>query len=145
VEFEMEARVTRSLLDSGRVISRAGNVAALLAGAGCLLPGSALSLWVFSLSLLCWIAGCWLAVRVAIDASLYRVFARGDSAAAGKALDGLLVRLRLRSSQRAQNLADRSPGDRCQGALRLWRCQIAAFTAQLAILVAAVIQRGWSI
>jgi hypothetical protein len=136
MEFEIEARLTQSLLDSGRVISQAGNVAALLAGAGWLLPGPSLSRRAFLVSLLCWIAGCWLAMRVAIDASLFRVFAEGDSAATGKALDDLLVRQGFGNPQNDRNLADRS-----RGALRLWRGQIAAFAAQLAILIVAGVAR----
>ena len=62
MEFETGARLTQSLLDSGRVISQAGNVAALLAGGGWLLPGPSLSRRAFLVSQLCWIAGWWVAV-----------------------------------------------------------------------------------
>jgi hypothetical protein len=57
-EFELNARLTYSLLDSGRGIARAANVAALAGSAGSLLPGPSLSRLVSALSLLCWIAGC---------------------------------------------------------------------------------------
>jgi hypothetical protein len=49
---EIEARVTCSLLDSGRVIARVANIAALIGGAGLLLPGPRLSRVTFAVSLL---------------------------------------------------------------------------------------------
>ena len=124
---ETEARIMHSVLDSGRGVTRAANVGALIAGAGLLLPVPFPSRVAFAASLLCWIAGCWLAVRVAIDASLFRVFAEGDQEAVGEKLDQLLAR--------------RKVVDRSRGALLLWRWQIAACFAQLTILIAAGILR----
>jgi hypothetical protein len=136
---EMEACLTYSLLDSWRVTARAANFAALVASAGVLLPGPSLSRWIFVASLLCWMVGSWLAMRVSIDASLFRVFAEGDSQAVGTALDELLIRLGFPSSQ-----CERSVTDRSRGAVHLWRCHIAACAAQLGVLIAALTLTLWS-
>jgi len=140
MSFNIAARLTYSFLDSGRVIARAANVAALIAGAGLLLPSPSLSHWIFAASLLCWMAECWLAMRVAVDASLFRVLAEGDADAAGKELDVLPIGLGFRHAQ--QTL---TPGERTRGALRLWRAQIAACAAELILLAAAGILRLGSI
>ena len=134
--FDLDVRFTCSLLDSGRVTARAANITALAGSVGSLLPGPSLSRWVAVLSLLCWIAECWLAIRVAIDASLLRAFWQGDSEAAGKALDELLVRAGFRKSQQARTFDDRS-----HGWLGLWRAQIAVCAVQMAILLAALVLR----
>ena len=79
-------------------------------------------------------------MRVAVDASLFRVLADGDTEAAGKELDALLTSVVFRHRQKAL-----TPGDRSRRSLRLWRTQITTCAAELAFLFAAEILRLWSI
>jgi hypothetical protein len=70
--FDCEA--TASMLDSGRVLALASQVAALIAAIS---PWNSLAHRVlFAAVLLLWPLVCWLAIRVAIDASLFRAMAK---------------------------------------------------------------------
>jgi hypothetical protein len=139
-----EWRLLSGFLDSGRVISRTANVAAILAGAGFLLPGLRWSRPLFALSILCWLAECWLAVRVAIDASLCRAF-EADPERAGRALDDWMARHGLRRARLNRPLLHRTTAERSRGALLLWRWQIGAFAVELATLLTGGILAGWII
>jgi|GEM_PF-2579072 len=113
-----------SVLRSGAVIAQAGHVLALVAGFGWFSTGR----WALTASLLVWLVHCYIAIRVAIDASLFV-----DLAGREDALDEWLLRFGLRKS-----LSPRSLDDRTRASLRLWKLQLAAFALQ-AILLAL----GW--
>ena len=137
---KMHSRLTFSLVDSGRMIAQAANVAALLAGAGLLLPGQFLSRLMFWSSILCWFTGIWVAARVAMDASLLRALAAEGSGTDGKARDELLVHFQLRGPRPARTITDRS-----RGAIRLWPWQIAVGIAQFAMIICGGILKGWAL
>jgi len=120
--------VTSSFLDSGRSIANAANAGAIVAGLGCLWDGRATSRSTLFASVIFWLIECWFAVRVSIDASLFRVLAEDDEEGAQR-LDAILDR------------PGRPIEDRTRGALTLWRKQIAAFALQLATLAAGIALR----
>jgi hypothetical protein len=73
---ELDSRVTASFLESGQ-LANASHAAAVVAGFGAVAAHSAVAGFLFSSSMLCWLCECWFAVRVAIDASLFRRLAGG--------------------------------------------------------------------
>ena len=120
---EFECAFTASFLSSGHVLSNVSNCAALMAAAGILFTHTRL---LFAGSLLCWPLACYLAVRVAIDASLFQELA-GAPADAGRELDEML-----------RVPKERTISERSRGALQLWKYLILAVAVQLAILAAAL-------
>jgi hypothetical protein len=79
--------------------------------------------------MMCWLAGCYLAARVAIDASLFRQLA-DDPSERCRDLDEWLHRD-----------TERTLTDRTRGALALWRWQVAVAVVQLMALAAALLLR----
>ena len=120
--------VTSSFLDSGRTIAHAANAAAVVAGLGCLWEGPVASRSTLAASIVFWLVECWFAVRVSIDASLFRVMAE-DADEGARRLDAMLDR------------AGRPIEDRTRGALAPWRKQIAALVLQIAALAAGIVLR----
>jgi hypothetical protein len=129
VKPEFECGATASLLDSGRTLAHASHVAAVVAGVGVILAHAAVVRVVCAVSMSCWLAGCYFAVRVAIDASLFRELA-GDPSERCRDLNEWL-----------HSDAERTLADRNRGALALWRWQVVLLVVQLTALAAAVLLR----
>jgi len=123
----------RELLGIGAVLANTGHAGAVVAGIGSAFTQAPTIQMIFAASILCWLVGCWLAVRVAIDASLFRALA-AEPEDGGKKLDELLTGWGLR-----RNLKERGMADRSRGALGLWRRQVAALAIQLTALAAAIV------
>src|SRR5207248_2999265 len=68
----LDDSITASFLESGWTLARASHTAALVAGIGSAAAHSTVQRIVFSGSLVWWLVMCWFAVRVTIDASLFR-------------------------------------------------------------------------
>jgi hypothetical protein len=129
----LDDRITASFLESGRTLARASHTAALVAGIGSAAVQSTVARIVFIGSLVCWLVECWLAVRVTIDASLFRHLA-GDPEDHWRRLDELMDGWGLR-----RTTASRSAADRGRGAIGLWRRQAIALAMQLVTLITAVL------
>jgi len=122
---EAECRVTASFLESGRVVCHASHCGAAMAGLGVLLARAAGARLLLAGSLPFWLAGIYLGVRVAIDASLFQLLA-GGAGDGWQALDELRAR------------PARTLEERRGGAMRLWVCLLAAVAIQLALLMAGL-------
>lgn len=131
-----KCRVLASLLDSGSVLANAANTLLVVTALGfgvATSPGGRLA---FALSGFAWVASCWAATRVAIDASLFSELT-ADPNTGGQDLDESLNDLGFQ-----QHRNHRTAQDRCRGALRLWRYQILAVAVQIsALLVGAILMR----
>jgi len=123
-----DARATAAVLRSGSNIAMAGHVAAVLS----LLPISkgGLMAWIGLGSLLVWSAGVYLSIRVKIDAGFFELLAEHPA----ERLDRFLEATGLR-----RPLVSRTLADRRRGALRLWRALVFAVTAQIALVLAAIV------
>ena len=130
MDGDFDCKVTASFLDSGRVLANAAHAGAILAGLGCFISLAIAARAFFLISILFWFAGCWFAVRVAIDASLFRALTGSEDL---QKLDALLSRWRL-----VKQPKDRGIEDRSRGALRLWRRQATVLTLQLSALLAGI-------
>jgi hypothetical protein len=131
---DIECGVVASILDSGATLANASHAAAVIAGFGVLAhPLVAAARFAFAGVILCWFAGCWLAMRVRIDASLFRMLTE-EAATRSRRMDELLLGWGFVKRPR-----ERSIDERCRGALRLWRFQVAAFVIQCCGLVAGLI------
>jgi hypothetical protein len=130
---EVKPTTVASLLDSGATLANAGNAAAVIAGFGCLFAHSTSARAAFAAAILCWLVQCWLAVRIRIDASLFRMLAE-DPGARARQMDELLIAWGL-----VKRIRERSLDQRCRAALRLWRFQVAAFAIQCCLLAAGLI------
>lgn len=86
--------------------------------------------------LLCWLAGCYLAVRIHLDAGLFELLARDPAQAPGQ-LDDWLAAAGLRPSTGVE----RSVEERCQGARRLVRHFAIVWLVQMAALAVAMVRR----
>ena len=128
-----ECSVTASILESGRVMANAGHAGAIVAGVGSAFAHTAIVRMIFAASILCWLVECWLAGRVAIDASLFRTLAT-EPEDGGKMLDELLTGWGL-----GRNLKERSMADRSRAALGLWRRQAAVLAIQLTSLATGIV------
>ena len=133
-----ECGVTASLLSSGASLTTASNCAAVIGAVGSLLAHSTAARMIFLAPVLCWPAGCYFSVRVAIDASLFRELALADQDS-GAALDEL-----LRSRGLARERPNRTIGDRSQGAVKLWKRLIAITGLQIVASLAATIVEVWT-
>ena len=129
---DLESRLTARFLDSGRMLANAGHVAALVAGAGAVAAPSTVGRLAFGSSLLAWTIGCWFAVRVTIDTSLFHLLAE-EPEDGWRRLDELLRDSRLRRMPHGRTVADRTAG-----AIGLGRRQTIALGIQLATLLTAV-------
>jgi hypothetical protein len=128
----LECGVTASFLESGKALAAASHTGALVAGVAILIVHSLVPRVVFASSLLCWVAGCWFGLRVAIDASLFRALA-AEAEDAWPRFDALLVEWGLRRTTR-----ERSVAERIRGALALWRKQGMLLALQLVTLVSGM-------
>jgi hypothetical protein len=122
-------RVLAAFLDSGRIVNLSSHTVALIP-AGALLFSAADShpaqlCW--SLCLLLWPLQCWLALRVAIDAGLFKVLAV-DSETLNR-FDEV-----LRDWQLRRKSLPRTAAERCRAALGLWRRQVLVGAVQIATL-----------
>ena len=125
----MNPNIAASFLRSGRTLANAANAAAVVAGVACFISNPAYTRILLAGSILLWFVECYYAMRVAIDASLFRAMSV-DADAVARDLDAFLKRSAGRPLQ-----------DRTRGALELWRRQIAALVVQLATLFAAIVLR----
>lgn len=134
---DMDSRLAASFLESGSTLGMTSCAAAVIAGLGGVTAHSIAICLLYSTSLVVWLAECWFAVRVAIDASLFRCLG-AEQEDAWQRVD------ELRSGWRfLQSREGRSAADRRRGAMALWRKQLIALTTQLTILtVAMVLQAG---
>jgi hypothetical protein len=129
---QLVSNTTVSFLESGRMLARVSNAAAVVAGVGSVIVHSAIRL-LFAGSMLCWLVEVWFAVRVHIDASLFRQLA-GESESSWKRLDELLTSYGYhRPSENC------SVSDRASRAMALWRHQVATLAIQLASLAIALL------
>ncbi len=135
---EFECAVAAGFLRSGQVLSNCANCAALIAAGGALLAHAPAARLLFTTSVLCWPAGCYFAMRVAIDARLFCELGR-EGAEGGQALDEVLHAWGLANPKPGRTVAERS-----RGALRLWRRQMAAVAVQLAAMAAGLLALAWS-
>jgi hypothetical protein len=120
-------------------LSHAANIAAVIAGIGFWYESFGFSADALVASLGLWLIQCWLAVRVAIDRSLFFTLAASGEESA-ECLDTLLVDWKLLKAPKPRTLADRS-----RGALRLWRMQQVALMLQLVTLGLGMILRAVSL
>jgi len=130
---QLDSSITASFLESGRTMANAGNVAAVVAGIAVAIVHSSVGRLLFAASMLCWLTGCWFAVRVSIDTALFRQLA-GESECSWRRLDELLIDWRFR-----RTAEDRCVGDRQRSAVALWRGQAVTLAIQLVVLTAAVL------
>ncbi len=128
----LDDSITASFLESGQSLALTSHTAALVAGIGSVAAHSTVPRIVFSVSLVWWLVECLFAVRVTIDASLFRHLA-GEPEDRWWRLDGLVDAWDLRRMPRHRSAADRS-----RGAMALWRLQAVTLTIQLVMLIAAV-------
>jgi hypothetical protein len=129
---QLVSNTTASFLESGRMLAPVSNAAAVVAGVGGVTVHSAVRL-LFVGSMLCWLVECWFAVRVHIDASLFRQLA-GEPESNWRRLDELLTSYGRHRPSDNGNVSDRA----CR-AMALWRRQIATLVIQLASLGAALL------
>ncbi|MGC4049542.1 MAG: hypothetical protein QM757_08530 [Paludibaculum sp.] len=132
-----DGKVTASFLRSGRMLSNAGNCAALLAGAGLLLGHPGLARLLFASSLVFWLPAVYLGLRVSIDAGLFSDLAEAPEAG-GTALDEW-----LRSRGFGKPAQGRSMEERSRGALKLWVRLLVVVAAQIASLLAGLLWQAW--
>jgi hypothetical protein len=133
MNVQVESSLTASFLESGQMLAKAGNAAAVIAGiTGGIVYSAAVRLLLAG-SMLCWLIECWFALRVRIDASLFRQLA-GESQGEWRRLDELLVEWGF-----PRPAEDRSVSDRSRSAVALWRSQAVTLAIQLLSLVAAVL------
>src|SRR5258706_13484002 len=101
----LDDRITLSILESGQVLAWASHAAALVAGIGTAAAHSTVPRLVFGGTLLCWLFECRFAVRVAIDAALFRHLAsEGDDR--WRRLDELIDKWGLRRTNESRSTAD---------------------------------------
>jgi hypothetical protein len=135
---KFECGVTGSLLDSGVVLTKASQCAAVIGVAGTLLAHSGAARLIFAVPTLCWPVACYFGVRVAIDASLFRELAM-ENDDGGPVLDKLMHERGL-----AREKPTRTIGERSAGAVKLWKRLIAITGIQIAASLAAAITEIWA-
>jgi hypothetical protein len=131
MNVRVDSSLTASFLESGQMLAHAANVAALVAGVASVTVHSAFVRVLLAGSMLCWLVECWFAVRVTIDASMFRQLA-GESEGNWRRLDELLIDWGFPRMPEGRSVGNRS---RC--AITLWRRQAVTLAIQLATLVAA--------
>jgi hypothetical protein len=136
VKPEFECGVIASVLDSGRTLAAAGHAAAVIAALGAGFAHTAPVRLAFAASILLWPIGCYLAVRVSLDAALFRAIA-ADPVQDSSRMDELLGSWGL-----MRNLKERTLEQRIRGALTLWRRHQAVFAIQLAALIGGVLMQA---
>jgi hypothetical protein len=131
----LECGVTASFLRSAKMLANASHCAALIGAAGVLLASSLPARLIFAASVLCWPGACYLGLRCAVDAYLFRDLPLAEEGA-GKAMDSV-----LRAHGLIRNASDRPLADRCRGALALWKRMVALVSLQvLAVLAGVIVQ-----
>ena len=123
MDANFQCRATARLLRTGQMLSLAGHVGAVIAG---FRIGSGLS----TSALICWLAMIYFSIRVQLDAELLDLLAEDP-----QQLDTFLAEAGLK--KRADS---RSIEDRCQGAVKLWKCLVLALILELALLMANYIK-----
>jgi hypothetical protein len=129
---DMDCRLTASFLESGQALVNTGHAAAVIAGLGVVATHSAAVRLLFCGSMVCWVTECWFAVRVTIDASLFRHLAC-EPEDAWQRLDELRSEWGFRIARETRSAVDRQ-----RGAIALWRRQAKALAVQVTILIAAI-------
>lgn len=124
-------RAAAAILQSGRTLAHAGNTGALIAAFD-LFASHGVAAVLLLVSLVFWLVQTYFAVRVAIDASLFRVLGEHPEDNTS-AMDSLLTNWKLIKRANTRGLADR-----CHGALRLWKMQTRTFAVQVLLLLAAL-------
>jgi hypothetical protein len=125
-------QATAAFLDAGRTLAGASHAAALLSGVACLFPAPAFPSRLCAVAaLLLWLPVCYLLLRVAIDAPLFR------NPSDFEQLDGFLVQYGLRRSQPPKRPVE----DRIRGALALFRYLTVAIVLQISVTIAALLAR----
>jgi hypothetical protein len=130
---QLDSSMTASFLESGQTLASAGNVAAVVAGVAGATVHLAVVRLLFAASMLCWLVECWFAVRVRIDALLFRQLA-GESEGDWRRLDELLINWGFARSSKDSGVSDRG-----RGAVALWRNQAVTLAIQLATLLGAIV------
>jgi hypothetical protein len=128
-----ECRAVASFLDAGRTMANAGHAAATVAGIGLLLPCLNQAKFALAVALVMWAVVCCMAIRVRIDASLFRAMADAPDSDPDR-LDMLLAQWGFSSRCRRRTIAERS-----KGAIRLLRWLAAALILQLGALIAGIL------
>ena len=118
---------TAAFLDSGRTLALASQAAVITTALA--IPPYGLARYAFELALFAWAAAIWFAVRVAIDAALFRALA--DDADAPTRLDSL-----LRCWGFTPPAATRTLEERARGAVRLWKLQAICTAIQILFTLA---------
>jgi len=129
----LDEHITSIFLESGQTLALISHTAALVAGIGSAAAYSTVPRAMFGGSLVWWLVECWFAVRVAIDASLFRHLP-GEGEDRWRRLDELVAGWGLGKTAQGRSAADRS-----RGAMALWRRQAVTLTIQLVMLIAAVL------
>jgi hypothetical protein len=129
--LRFRAEVTASLLDHGPTLAAVGALAAVVAMFGCFIPHDSAPKIAFQVSLILWIAAFWFAVRVRIDAVLFRALAVAGGSL--EDLDELMAEWRL-----ARSVPSRSIEDRCAGAFRLLRWLVICVASQVLLFLAGI-------
>jgi hypothetical protein len=127
-----ECGVTASFLSSGTSLAIASHCAALIGAVGVLLAHTIAARAVFVAPVLCWPGACYFALRVSIDASLFKELALVPDEG-GPALDELLRRHGFAGAP-----LDRTITERSAGALKLWKRLIAVTAIQIVASLAAI-------
>jgi hypothetical protein len=134
----MKTEVTYSaaagFLESVRVIANMSNAGGVVGGVACALAGPEYARVVLAGSLLLWFLVLWLAVRVAIDANLFRTMAAADEGEA--VVDQLLSDWGFRATPKHDSM-----DGRIRGSLRLWRLAALTLAIQLALLATGLTMR----
>lgn len=143
---EMQLQLVASLLRRGRLLDQLSSGLTLLALALGLAPliGAQVnpaSAMLCGLLVLLGLAQKYWAVRVALDAELFAQLAGQPEQLADntRQLDAALYSLGLQPA----NPVERPWPERCRGALRLLRLQVACLAAQILLAVAAVLAMPW--
>lgn len=117
-----DCRATSAVLHSGASVALAGHAAAFIAAV--LLRSAG---WIALCALLVWCVVIYLATRVKMDAQFFELLADHPA----DQLDAWLATAGLR-----KNSSPRTIPERRRGALRLWRALAAAFTIEIAFVLA---------
>jgi hypothetical protein len=127
-----DCQATAAVLRAGSSVAIAGHVAAIVTLFPISKDGPAA--WIAFGSLLLWIAGVYLAIRVHIDARFFELLAVHPASQ----LDRFLEVAGLRKKILPGTISERR-----RGALRLWRALVFAVATQVALLLLAIF-RGLS-
>lgn len=131
-EHEFDCAAAASFLDAGREAARAAHAAAVIAALGFLLSGAPWPRAAFGAALILWPLICFFAMRVALDASLFRAIAPAPEERSRR-LDQLLTAWGL-----GGHVRERAIADRCRGAFGLCKRLAILSAIQMMCVVAGV-------